>query len=275
MADPNIKEATVEKLRAEAKRAAAQAAEADAETARIMGDIERNKVMAAVLAEKGRQETENLRLNNEVGRMQVAQATRKEEEELASNRYHQVYAFGNDVSFTSVDHCITRLSQWHRNQPGCDIEIIFTSPGGDVIAGMQLFDYVQYLRNSGHHVTTVALGWAASMAGILLQAGDERVMGREAYILIHEVSASAIGKFGEMEDELKFVRKIQKRILDIFAARAKVSRSYLEQHWKRKDWWVDSEEALQLGLIDRTLTPGEEQPTKPEKKGVRGAKKAT
>lgn len=220
--------------------------------------------MTAILVQKGEEEVESLRLNNAVGALSVAQAQREEKEILAQDKYHHVYPFGNDVSFTTVDRCIEQLAEWDRNDPGCEIEIIFTSPGGEVIAGMQLFDYIQLLRIHGHHVTTVAMGWAASMVGILLQAGDERVMGREAYILIHEVSASAIGKIGEMEDELKFVRKIQKRILDIFAERAKVSRSYFETHWKRKDWWLDSDEALKIGLVDRVQS-FDEGPARPKR----------
>ena len=47
----------------------------------------------------------------------------------------------------------------------------------EVIAGLALYDFIQTLRRKGHKVTTVSYGMAASMAGILLQAGDVRVMG--------------------------------------------------------------------------------------------------
>jgi ATP-dependent Clp protease protease subunit len=143
-----------------------------------------------------------------------------------------------------------RLAYWSRTEPGCAIELIFTSPGGSVIDGMALFDFIQQLRRAGHFITTRALGWAASMAGILLQAGDKRVMAKESYVLIHEISTGAVGKIGEIEDEVKFVKKIQGRILDIFAARANVKREYFAKHWKRQDWWLDSDEALKIGIID-------------------------
>jgi ATP-dependent protease ClpP protease subunit len=97
------------------------------------------------------------------------------------------------------------------------------------------------------------MGYAASMAGILLQAGEDRQMGREAYILIHEVSFGVAGKIGEVEDEVKFVKMVQKRVLDIFADRAKVSRGYIAQRWRRKDWWLDSVTAQKLGIVDTVL----------------------
>ncbi len=122
---------------------------------------------------------------------------------------------------------------------------------------MALFDCIQELRRKGHFITTRALGMAASMAGILLQAGDKRVISREAYLLIHEISAGAVGKIGEMEDDMIFLNKIQGRILDIFATRCqatkapnKLTRQRLANGWKRKDWWLDSAECLKYGLVD-------------------------
>ena len=73
---------------------------------------------------------------------------------------------------------------------------------------MDLFDYIQELRRDGHYVTTSARGMAASMAGILLQAGGHRVMGREAQVLIREVSSFAIRKVGEIEDEVTLLKSL-------------------------------------------------------------------
>ena len=93
---------------------------------------------------------------------------------------------------------------------------------------------------------------AASMAGILLQAGDVRVCGPESYILIHEVSSGAVGKVGELEDEIEFVKLIQSRVLDLFVSRSggKVTKAKLQAMYRRKDFWLDSTKALKLGIID-------------------------
>ena len=219
MATPEeVRDAVIEKLRAEAER---QRAEARG---------------AALLAEQTA--------------LELRREQRKEQEELTRDKYHKVYVFNGAVTNNSVAACMTQLNEWSRLEPGCDMEIIFDSPGGEVIPGMALFDFLRGLRARGHFITTVALGYAASMAGLLLQAGTQRVMGREAYVLIHEVSTGAIGKIGEIEDEVKFVKKIQKRVLDIFAERSKKGREYFARRWRRKDWWLDSEECLKIGFVD-------------------------
>lgn len=204
-----------------------------------------------------------------VERIHRDEAERKERTELARDKYHHVYDFDDPVSWTSVNYCREQLTEWMRNDPGCDIEIVFSSPGGEVMSGLSLFDFIQEARRREHKVTTVAMGWAASMAGILLQAGDVRVTGREAYILIHEISSGSFGKTSEMEDEVKFLKKIQGRVLDIFASRSKKPRRYFEQHWKRKDWWLDSAEALELGIVDEIREysfPGQKPVDKKRKK---------
>jgi ATP-dependent protease ClpP protease subunit len=117
---------------------------------------------------------------------------------------------------------------------------------------MALFDVLQELRGKGHHITTGTYGWAASMAGILLQAGDLRYCGTESYILIHEVSSFAMGKIGEIEDEVTFLNMMTARVINIFVKRSggKLKESVLKKNWNRKDWYVDSTQALELGIVD-------------------------
>ncbi|KKL89792.1 hypothetical protein LCGC14_1911150 [marine sediment metagenome] len=183
------------------------------------------------------------------------QTRRKEQEYLAADKYNFVYIFDDPVNANSVKSCIAQLTIWMRNNPKQDVEIIFNSPGGSVVEGMALFDFIQLVRGKGHHVTTTALGMAASMAGILLQAGDKRVMGKEAWVLIHEGSFGAVGSVGEVEDTVDWVKRITKRIAKIFAARSNLSAAQVERRWKRKDWWLSSDDCLKLGFVDDIL-PG-------------------
>jgi len=98
---------------------------------------------------------------------------------LAKDRRFQSYPFNFKVCDSSVNDCIDMLNYWHRTKPECPMEIVFYSPGGEVMSGMRLFDHIRWLSSQGHYMTTVAMGYAASMGGVLLQAGDKRVMGRE------------------------------------------------------------------------------------------------
>lgn len=179
-------------------------------------------------------------------------AEREEAEYLATDRRNHVYNFFSDVTGTSVTNCIATLASWSRLEPGCPITIIFNSPGGSVIHGMALWDFLTELKGKGHHLTTVACGYAASMAGILLQVGDTRVIGRESYLMIHELSAGAAGKIGEIQDSVKFYEKVGERIIDLFVKRSggKTSRAVFIKNWLRQDWWLSSDEVMQRGFAD-------------------------
>jgi ATP-dependent Clp endopeptidase proteolytic subunit ClpP len=177
-------------------------------------------------------------------RIDTEAAQRTERSHLADDYYMRVYRFTTDVSAASAAKCMGTLALWSRLTPECDIEIVFNSPGGSVVDGMALFDFIQDIRDKGHIVTTSCLGMAASMAGILLQAGDKRTMGRQSWLMIHEASFGAAGKIGEVEDTYEWVKRVQDRILDIFAERSNLDRAELAQNWLRKDWWLSSDEAL-------------------------------
>ena len=212
-------------------------------------DVRRQVLLARTTHELA----EAAKLTVEVERMKLslAKEQRAEETELATDKFHHIYIYDSVVSDQSVEKCMLQLTQWMRRDPGCAIEIIFYSPGGAIVAGMALYDFIQRVRRAGHHVTTMALGMAASMAGILLQAGDERVMGKEAWVLIHEASFGAQGKIGEVEDTVEWVKKVQKRILKIFAERCTLTETQIARRWKRTDWWLSSDDCLRLKFVDR------------------------
>jgi len=93
---------------------------------------------------------------------------------------------------------------------------------------------------------------AASMAGILLQAGTVRVMANESWLLIHQVQFGAIGSFGEVEDRTEWVRRGQDRGVDLFCERASgISKRTFKKKWERKDWWLTSDESIEYGIADR------------------------
>jgi len=164
--------------------------------------------------------------------------------------YAHLYRFDGEVSTSSVKKCMTKISEWSRMTPKCEMEIVFSSPGGSIIDGFELFDFIQELRSRGHRVTTGSLGMAASMAGVLLQAGDHRWVGHQSWIMIHRAAFGAYGKTFEIEDEVKFVRRIEERILDLFETRSKLTKRKIKRNWDRKDWWISADEALEIELVD-------------------------
>ena len=218
----------------------------------------------AALAEarKTEAEAEKAEIELEKARIDADKAKRGREKELAADEENYVYRFDGEVSKSSVQRCMSRLAEWSRLNPKCTIEIVFSSPGGEIVSGFELFDFIQVLRHRGHHMITGTLGMAASMAGILLQAGDERWMGHQSWVMIHRAAFGAWGKTFEIEDEVKFVKRIEERILDIFIVRSKLTKQKIKRNWERKDWWISAEECVEMGLVDvvkGTMPEGEKK----------------
>ena len=161
------------------------------------------------------------------------------------------YTFFGSVSGSSVGDCIGSLQHWHRVNPKQSFEIALNSPGGDVFAGLALYDDIIALKDLGHHVTITTRGMAASMGAIILQAGNDRVVGKNCHVLIHEISSGAIGTLSSMEDETKFCQVLSERLLDILAERSSLTKQQIKRKWKRKDWWIGAEEAVEFGFADR------------------------
>jgi ATP-dependent protease ClpP protease subunit len=246
-------------VQAEIRRLNAEALKFEAETQQI--NLEADEVRAHLV---------EVRAAALVAANNAATSNMKFQREMAADKYHHKYRYTSGITEASVKPCIDELTLWHRLSPGCDMEIVFDSPGGSVIDGMDLFDFLQEMREKGHFVTTSTRGYAASMGGILLQAGDKRVMGREAYVLIHEVAAGVHGKIAEIKDEVAFIDLMSKRILNVFASRSAEAFGNgtsdvaltVEQFrdgdheiegcigWDRTDWWLDSDDCLRFGIVD-------------------------
>ncbi len=231
---------------------AAQIRKLDAECREIEARIERENITAASADAKAAAETSSLITSSRLAALSADKAEREALEANCDWRYQHKYMFAEGTSAAGVTRAIDRINVWDQLDPTCDIEIAFNSPGGDVIAGMSFFDYLRDMARKGHKITTVCTGMAASMAGILLQAGDTRVATRESMILIHEIAFSAGGKIGDVEDTWLMAQKLTDHVIRIFVQRSggKLTEEYLKAHWARKDWWLDAEEALALGIID-------------------------
>lgn len=191
----------------------------------------------------------------EIQRVNRDRIVRQEQFDLLGDFYHHTYYFDADVTQKSVNTCLRTLEAWHRQDPTCDMTIRITSYGGSVIHGMSLVDELTQLSLRGggtHKITTRVRGAAASMAAIILQTGDVRLMGQEAYLLVHEPSGVAEGSTGDLKDTMKWFDLISGRIARLFVNRSggKISLDDFQALWQRRDVWLDSAESLGYGFVD-------------------------
>lgn len=171
----------------------------------------------------------------------------------------RIVHFSDVVDYASQRWAIKQLAEMWRQ--GTDpIEIWFHSPGGDVFSGFALYDFIQQMRSAGIHVTTVALGMAASMGGLLLQAGDHRVMTDHSWLMIHEPGGGFSGTTSAIKDRSELLERLERQGNDIIVSRSRLTHEELEDKSRRKDWWLDASEALQYGLIDEVRSGPEPEP---------------
>ena len=214
------------------------------ETERLAATAERHKI--ASWQEKTTIEMAKLRMD-----LEKQKHEEKLNSALASNSL--VYSFYSAVYEDTVSNAVKTIDEWSRVHPGKDINIQLTSPGGSVLDGLALYDFLRSLSARGHKIIVTCFGECASMGSILLQAGDERKMGENSYIMLHEVSYMNWCKTSEHEEELAFVNIVQDRLINILCARSKLTPKALKDMWRKKDVWIDSKKSLKLGLVDSII----------------------
>ncbi len=132
-----------------------------------------------------------------------------------------------------------------------DIQIYVNSPGGSVYAGLGIYDTMQYVNPK---VATCCVGIAASMAAVLLCAGEKggRSALKHARVMIHQPMGGAQGQASEIEITYNEIQKLKKELYDIIAQHSGQTYDKVYKDSDR-DYWMTSDEAKEYGMIDEVL----------------------
>jgi ATP-dependent Clp endopeptidase proteolytic subunit ClpP len=191
-----------------------------------------------------------LKLQEEKHKLEIKGIKRDFEEEDADGFHNRTYLFTDPFVPETVLECTRVLGQWHRLYPKKKITVILNSPGGTIFDGLALYDYLRELVDSGHEVETLGQGAVFSMTSVVLQAGTTRSMTPHSFLMIHEISHMVGGTASKIIDEAKLITRLQEPILKIYAGRSNMDVEEISRNWERRDWWLTSPEALELGFID-------------------------
>lgn len=133
-----------------------------------------------------------------------------------------------------------------------EISIYINSPGGSVTAGLGIYDTMQFISSK---VATICTGMAASMAAVLLVAGEEgrRSALPHSRVMIHQPLGGVQGQASDIEIEAREIQKFKKELYTIISTH---SHQPFEKVWKDSDrnYWMTAEEAEEYGMIDEVLT---------------------
>ena len=168
----------------------------------------------------------------------------------------EVYAEGNtvfffcDVSEYSIrEMCrlLKRVSLTHDN-----IKLCINSPGGSMYDGFAGMDYIRFLVSQGTKIETVALGFCASAATFLLMAGSKRSMGKNSYVMIHQMSDSIGGTYCDLKNEMRNNKKYMKHFRRMYLESTKISEEYLEK-LLTKDISITASKCLRFGVVHELI----------------------
>ncbi len=135
--------------------------------------------------------------------------------------------------------------------PDKDISIYINSPGGSVSAGLGIYDTMQFINSD---VATICTGMAASMAAVLLVAGQEgkRTSLPHSRVMIHQPLGGVQGQASDIEITAREIQKLKKELTQIIADHAhKDFETVLAD--SDRDHWMTAQEALDYGMVDRIL----------------------
>ncbi|MAB49440.1 ATP-dependent Clp endopeptidase proteolytic subunit ClpP [Winogradskyella sp. MH6] len=132
-----------------------------------------------------------------------------------------------------------------------DIQIYINSPGGSVYAGLGIYDTMQFVKPD---VATICTGIAASMAAVLLCAGEKgkRSALKHSRVMIHQPMSGTQGQVSDMEIAVRETLKVKEELYNIISTHSGKSYEQVEKDSDR-DYWMRSNEALEYGMIDEVL----------------------
>lgn len=132
-----------------------------------------------------------------------------------------------------------------------DIYLYINSPGGSVTAGMAIYDTMNFIKCD---VSTICVGMCASMAAFLLSSGTKgkRVCLKNGEVMIHQPLGGVQGQATEIKIHAERIIKLKEKLNKILASNTGKNIKDIERDTER-DYYLDSEEALEYGLVDKVL----------------------
>ncbi len=132
-----------------------------------------------------------------------------------------------------------------------DISIYINSPGGSITSGMAIYDTMNYIKSD---VSTICIGMAASMAAFLLSSGKKgkRYALPNSEVMIHQPLGGAQGQATEIKIAATRILKLKDKLNKILAENTGKDLKTIETDTER-DYFLDSDEALEYGIIDDIL----------------------
>ena len=163
----------------------------------------------------------------------------------------RIIFLGTEISDYTANTVQAQLLYLDSVDSSKEISIYLNSPGGSVTAGLGIYDTMQFISSP---VATICTGMAASMAAVLLVAGQEgkRSALPHSRVMIHQPLGGVQGQASDIEITAREIQKMKKELYTIISEH---SHTPFEKVWadSDRDYWMTAQEAKEYGMIDQIL----------------------
>jgi ATP-dependent Clp protease protease subunit len=160
----------------------------------------------------------------------------------------RIIFLGTAIDDNVANVVVAQMLYLESEDPDKEIFFYLNSPGGHVSSGMAIYDTMQYIKPP---ISTVCMGQAASMAAILLAAGEKgkRYSLPHSRILIHQPLGGFQGQATDIDIQAKEILRLKEELNQILSDLTGQSLSKIMNDTER-DYFMTSQQATEYGLID-------------------------
>ncbi len=174
---------------------------------------------------------------------------KKKEFDIKNTLYHnrQLFLY-NDIESKHSVHLVRELIALDsiNHEP---IDLWINCPGGSCDAGLAIINTMGKIKSP---VRTIINNRACSMASVVSVMGDQRLAFKDSTWMQHPMSSWNEGCINDMEDYLKWLKKLDKRIIDLMVENTQLTEEQIKK-FKRGELWLIGEELKQYGIVDKII----------------------
>jgi len=163
----------------------------------------------------------------------------------------RIIFLGSAISDQIANLVVAQLLYLDREDPEREISLYINSPGGDIYPGLAVYDTMQQLHAP---ISTIAVGWTASMGTVLLAAGSKgrRYALPHATIHMHPAAGMARGPAPDVQIQLNELLRMQDLLQQLLVKHTGQPLERIERDFDR-DYFMNPVQAVEYGLIDEVL----------------------
>lgn len=173
---------------------------------------------------------------------------------------NRIVFLGTPINDQIANLIVAQLLYLNQEDREAPISMYINSPGGQVYAGLAIYDTMQMITNP---ISTVAVGVTASFGTVLLTAGTkgQRYALPHATIHIHQPLGGVQGQASDIEIEAREILRLKTRLNQILSDHTGQSMETIERDTDR-NFYMDAQGAVEYGVVDQVLASPQEKATK-------------